>query len=78
MLKVHVHVHETEFRAQNICLSHSSTKDPGNVSRHALASALRLSTRLRALPCVFTVLKNWILRFMYMYMNFTALNIDAW
>ena len=25
----HVHVHETGFTAQNICLSHSSTKDPG-------------------------------------------------
>ena len=63
--KVHVHVHETRFTAQNIYLSHSSTNDPGNVSMHALAFALRLHGCALAM-CV------------YLYMNFTAQNIDAW
>ena len=53
MLKVHVHVHETRFTAQNICLSHS-TKDPGNVSMHALASALRLHGCALAMCVYFT------------------------
>ena len=76
LIKVHVHVHETRFTAQNICLSHSSTKDPGNVSMHALASALRLHGCALAMCVYFT--ENRGIRFMYMYMNFTAQNIDAW
>ena len=57
MLKVHVHVHETEFTAQNImniCLSHSSTKDPVKVSMHALACALRLHGCALAMCVYFT------------------------
>ena len=70
MLKVHVHVHETRFTGQNICSSHSSTKaDPGNVWMHALASALRLHGCAFAM-CVYVT-------GMYMYMNFTAQNVDA-
>ena len=56
MLKVHVHLHETEFTAQNICLSHSNTKvrkDPVKVSMHALACDCTAAR----LPCVFTSLK---------------------
>ena len=40
--------------AQNICLSYSSTKDPGNVSMHALASALRLHGCALAMCVYFT------------------------
>ena len=54
MLKVHVHVHETRFTAQNICLSHSSTKDPGKVSMHAQASALWLHGCAFAMGVYFT------------------------
>ena len=56
MLKVHVHVHvhETRFTAQNICLSHSSTKDPGKVSMHAQASALRMHGCALAMGVYFT------------------------
>ena len=57
MLKVHVHLHETEFTAQNICLSHSSTKvrkDPVKVSMHALACALRLHGCALAMCVYFT------------------------
>ena len=54
-------LHETEFTAQNICLSHSGTKvrkEPVKVSMHALACALRLHGCSAArLPCVFTSLK---------------------
>ena len=78
---VHVHVHETEFTAQNICLSHSSTKvrtDPVIVSMHALACALRLHGCALAMCVYFTENTAYRLRFMYMYMNFTAQNIHAW
>ena len=56
MLKVHVHLHETEFTAQNICLSHSSKvrKDPVKVSMHALACALRLHGCALAMCVYFT------------------------
>ena len=52
----HGHVHETRFTAQNICLSHGSTKDPGmrKVSMHALASALRLHGCALAMCVYFT------------------------
>ena len=50
----HVHVHETRFTAQNIYLSHSSTNDPGKVSMHALASALRLHGCALAMCVYFT------------------------
>ena len=52
---LHVHVHETRFTTQNICLSHSScTKDPGKVSMHTLASALRLHGCALAMGVYFT------------------------
>ena len=50
----HVHVHETGFTAQNICLSHSSTKDPVKVSMHGPVHCDCTAARL---PCVLTLLK---------------------
>ena len=50
----HAHVHETRLTAQNVCLSHSSTKDLAKVSMHALASALRLHGCALAMCVYFT------------------------